>query len=66
MSIKNAAHRAATGRHSGIRRSFGDGKGRMTDDEWRNAWEREMWPKLVPGLFGFLLGALCMAVVLWQ
>lgn len=61
MPSKNMALRAARGRQRGIRREFGDGNGRMTDREWREAWEAEVWPKLVPGCIGFLVGALCMA-----
>lgn len=61
MPANNSAHRAVRGRHSRIRRSFGDGLGPMTDVEWREAWEREVWPRLVPGCIGFVLGALALA-----
>jgi hypothetical protein len=64
MKIKNSPHRAVRGRHSGIGRTFGDGKGRMTDREWREAWKREMEPFVVPCAVSFLLGGIVMAALI--
>ena len=64
MKIKNSPHRAVRGRHSGIGRTFGDGKGRMTDQEWREAWEREVGLFVVPCAVSFLLGGFVMAALI--
>lgn len=64
MKFDNSAHRAVRSRQTGIERSFGDGRGRMTDREWREAWQREIGPFVVPCAIAFLLGGFVMAALL--
>lgn len=64
MKFENSAHRAVRSRQRSVPRSFGDGKGRMTDQEWREAWEREIGPYVMPCAVAFLLGGFVMAALL--
>lgn len=64
MYTDNSAHRAVRSRQRRVPRKLGDGRGRMTEQEWREAWQREVEPFVVPCAVAFLLGGFVMAVLL--
>ena len=70
MYTDNSAHRAVRSRQRRVPRKFGDGRGRMTEQERREAWQRgggrplKLEPFVVPCAVAFLLGGFVMAVLL--
>lgn len=53
-----------TGSHETPTRAAGDGKGWMSDEEWRTVWNRDIGPFVGPCCASFLLGGIVMAILI--